>query len=397
MARTLEMTEEQRRRQVLTEAMQDIVHFDRLCQTKLGMQSAHSDHIMDWTEITLEDQEQDPKLLRKLAERQQLRLVYEPDDFLQLLSWSRLEAIKYRDSARFRREFTRLIQINGGLSRHKPCNLNFGELCKVQKAWMKVVRSVGRTTKSNMFPSDNRKLVEIPEPIKAEITKMLDVGDFQTQLRFLSIGRFYTDTDPKERFSRQILKYFSPPDVQQNLVAATDRTFRLSDVSRVACSLTVTLLELHGPFQKLFDGLGLQFNAETGLLQGQFTGQSLEDTRWSLVESLKAIHRLQIKADPARREPNLDPDYEGGRQKSTFFLKLNFALASALKFIGLAVEKVSTSRKNPVYQISPKAAKLRYAMAGFHCDTFEDLGREDALVYFADNYISAQSLGTNDH
>lgn len=384
--RTARMNEEERRNLVLTQAMEDITHFDRLCQAKIGVRTLRgAENIMDYTQLSLSEMADRPELVRVLCATQQLRLVYEPDSFLRLLAWSRLEALKYRDSARFTQEFKRLIEVNGGTWRTKPCRLDDGQLIKAQKSWMKTVRKTGRTTESYLFPAGARELETIPSQVKDHITKILDVGDMQTQIRFLSVGRFFTDTSPKDRFAKQIFDYFSPPEVQQRLADAT--AIRFDTTSKVASSLTVTLLEMHGPYKRLFAQLGLEFDIETGLLSGKFDSNALEASKFELIECLKTIQKLQCKADPSRSLVCPDPNFQTGREKTYFFRKLNAALQSAFKWIGFSMDKASKRRKNPEYHIDPVATKLRYSMAGFQCDTFEEIGKEDALFYFANKYI----------
>lgn len=383
----MDMSEENRVRAMKLSLMDDIKSLDTMFQSLPLVPAIQTDDILTWTQLHVDQTE--AKLVRQLARDQQIRMVYEQDDLLGLLAWARLQFSKFRDSVAFSDELQRLVKANGGrLSR--PANMSIAspsKKFKVQRAWMKEVRENGKTRESRLFPSEEIRANVSEEQMK-KMTDLLRVEDEATQMRFLSLVRYFKSTqeESQTRFARQIEFLFVARS--ENLVAPTteqQRTLRIGDFGRVVSTHTVTQVEYCVPFKELFDLLGFTFNVQTGLPEGHFTSEYLDEKKLQVIEKIEKMRQVMRKINPEIKSYNLDPSTS---RRANLFLALRRSLDQIFKWAGFHLKDLcQRNTKVHRYSLDENCCRLRYAMRSFNCDTFEMMMHRDALVYFANKYI----------
>lgn len=359
--------------------------FQNLAMTE-GLLEHRGEYISDFTRLDV--QRTPPELLRQLASEERLYLVYEPNDFLSLLAWARFESEKFRDSEKYLEEFKRLVSLNGGtcISPSQWTIRNEETRIKCQQCWLKGVRQTGRTRESWTFSAD----LPLNDDQRKKITDLVKIDDAGTQLRFLQLMRYFkdlgTEEGPNPRFVRQIEKLFGARQENTLLQGA----LRIGDIGRVASTHTVTLVELCLPVHGLMAALDLTFNLQSCVIEGSFTKEFLESERFLIVERYQQLFEVQKKIQPDARSFLLNPNYSfsNGAQKTNFYRNLRFALNSVFNWLGFAVKDVYArgSRKHEYY-LDQRVSKLRYAMTGCNCDTFDPTTNEQAFLYFAEKYL----------
>lgn len=367
--------------------MNDVIGFDKLAQNlPLTIKRQTSEHLLDWSDLRLN--ECPLELVRELASEQKLRLVYEPNDFFSLLAWARLEAEKSKDSRFFLKELQNLIQLGGG---ELEIRNTTKETLSRQKKFMKAARTEGRTKESRQFPAYKLE-GRVPPDVLEKMGKMVQVENYETQRRFFSLVRHFSSTSKEEvmqRFSNQIERFFVP--VPEPVAPKPDDRRTILDpskFSRVPITLTATLPEVCIPFQKLVELLGLEFNPLTGHLEGQWTTESISPVRHEIVSVYEQLAAARSKADRSSTLYKFEHvDYGTDTKKKTnFYRSLTSALSGIFQWTGFSV--TSTRKRTATYMLDKKTSQLRYAMAGYNCDTLEkNLLNEDALIYFAENHL----------
>lgn len=362
--------------------MSEAVKFDRLAQSLPLTIKKQAGHLLDWTDLCLE--KSPPELIRQLASEQKLRLVYEPNDFFSLLAWARLESEKAKNSSFFVKELQCLIQLGGG--ELEICRFT-KDTVKSQKAFIKNAADAGKTRESRQFPAAKLEGRLSPCLVK-KMTDMIEVANFQVQSRFFSLVRHFSasnESEVMERFSRQIERFFAPSAVPQD-APEKPAILRISNLPRVPISLTATLPEICLPFQELVSLLGLQFNPESGHLEGEWNTQTIDSNSDALIKVYKKLEEVRLKTE-SRACPVYKFDSE---KRSSLFRSINAAIAAVFKWAGFSVFtfRKDGQRRLSHFALDKKTSQLRYAMAGYNCDTMEkDMLSEDALIYFAEKYL----------
>lgn len=373
--------------------MSEVLQFDKLAQQRLAnhlpllVKRQRGDDICNWSELQLN--ESPPELVRQLVKEQKLRLVYEPNDFLSLLAWAKLEIEKTKNSKIFATDLKRLIRLGGGVLETHACDKS---TMSSQTDFMRIVRSEGKTRESRSFPADSLR-EQLGADVLRKMSDMVEVENFATQVRFFSLMkhvRAASVSEAEDRFARQVERLFVPPPEETENRAGL---LNVSRFSRVPASMTATLLEVCPPFAKLLSLLDLEYSPETFHIEGSWNTALLDEKRLDILSALQELGRARRKVDGHYDDSvvqRFSCDYKDYKRKCVFFRSFSSLISDFFKWCGFAVRRVEKTVRptKTAYVLDKQVSQLRYAMAGFKCDDLSEMvNSAAALLYFAQNYL----------
>lgn len=402
LADVIKKSEEEQLAWMVDQLFTNILTVDKRIQSLPLAVKRKRDDISAWTKWKLRGNP--PELVRELTSKQRLMLCYEQNDFVNLIAWARLEALKTSDSAAFEHELRRLIRLGGGVLEIVPAK---EDTAKSQAAFLKESQTEGATLETYHFPATDLKQRLAPGLVE-EMQKMIKLENYRVQARFFSVMRHLRNPDGAEdRFSKQVEALFMPPP-QVVEGCGNEKKKGIMDISRfsrVPLNLTTTLLELCPPYENLVKLLGLEYNRLTGHIDGTWNSsvfmQCSEEHRAQFVQNFKEIARLRHRVEP-RFDPSkiniMSTKMEDYKNDNSVFCRIYLnAVKSCFEWMGLSVVQGSRVRVAPTspegrtsrttnYSFDKGVTGLRYAMAGFKFDDVEEqMTNLDALVYFAEN------------
>lgn len=252
---------------------------------------------------TLVIDHEDPKVLRQLASENQLVLCHENDDFLNAMVKALYYRLYYHDRKRYYKAFTQLITRNGGIVREQQQNVS---------------ENLERAFNAHMLLQNKTSVVERGTYLasKEEFTE----DEMRVMHDLVNLG----DTDKQKIFCR-LKKAMSEEDVR-----VYEREF--SDVNHgkvLNNTLLYTQLVYH--FRAILDIFGLQYDKETGYIQGEFCTQDALGNAEAFDKHAAKIIELISREHPCKDYEPVVKGVKGYYTMKHLFNQLGYHMSTSRK------------------------------------------------------------------